>query len=189
MSDKSSKPRFSRQALRGLALLVGAGLFLVAAAIAPFLWHLSLSSRLVESQEFLALLEAKARANPRQGAILTPQAAETIFIKGATSGLAAAELQRLMVDTAEKHGMVVERTRPLPADNREGVAALRMEVNASGSIEALRGYLHGIETGVPLIFVNQVHISAGPAVADGDISDNLSVRLEVEGYAWWGKAS
>jgi len=98
-------------------------------------------------------------------------------------------LQRLMVDTAEKHGMLVERTRPLPADNRQGVAALRMEVNASGSIEALRGYLHGIETGAPLIFVNQVHISAGPAAADGDTSDNLSVRLEVEGFAWWGKQS
>src|SRR5262245_18113634 len=127
MIDKARRPRFSGQAARGLALLIGADLVLVAVAVAPWLWHLSLRSRLVESREFLTLLEAKARNNPRQAALLTPQMAETIFIKGATSGLAAAELQRLMVDTAEKNGMVVERTRPLPADNREGVAALRME--------------------------------------------------------------
>jgi general secretion pathway protein M len=98
-------------------------------------------------------------------------------------------LQRLLVDTAEKHGMLVERTRPLPAEVRQGLAVLRMEVNTSGSIEALRAYLHSIETGAPLIFVNQVHIAAGPAVPDGDTSDNLSVRLEVEAFAWREKAS
>jgi general secretion pathway protein M len=112
-----------------------------------------------------------------------------MFVKGGTSGVAMAEMQRVLVDMAGKHGMVVERTRPLPNDTRQGLAALRMEVNASGSIEALRGYLHQIETGTPLIFVNQVHIAPGPAVPDGDISDNLSVRLEVEGFAWWENAS
>ena len=85
--------------------------------------------------------------------------------------------------------MVIERTRPLPTDIRQGLASLRMEVNTSGSIEDLIGYLHAIETGAPLIFVNQVHIAPGQHAADGEPSDNLSVRLEVEAFAWWEKAS
>ena len=85
--------------------------------------------------------------------------------------------------------MLIERTRPLPTDIRQGLASLRMEVNTSGSIEELRGYLHAMETGALLIFVNQVHVAPGPAVPDGDTSDNLSVRLELEAFAWLEKAS
>jgi general secretion pathway protein M len=188
MTGKKRAPGLSKGGMRGLATLIAAVVLLIAIAVAPFLWQLALDSRLSEGREFLTLLEAKVRASPQQSA-LNPQTVETIFIKGGTSGLATAELQRLLVDTAEKHGMVIERTRLLPGENRQGLAVLRMEVNTSGSIEALRGYIHGIETGTPLVFVNQVHIAAGPAVPDGETSDNLSVRLEVEAFAWWGKAS
>jgi hypothetical protein len=189
MTPKKSKPRLSQEGVRGLAYLLAGVLLLIVIALAPFVWQLSLSPQLSEKRDFLTLLEAKARANPRQATALDPQTVETIFIKGSTSGLAAAGFQRLLVDMAGKSGMVIERTRPLPTDNRQGLATVRMEVNASGSIEALRDYLHGIETGAPLIFVDQVHIATGPAVPDGVTSDNLSVRLELEAFAWWEKAS
>jgi hypothetical protein len=189
MTGNKKATKLSKEGMRGLAIIVGAVLILTAAAIAPFVWEFMLASRLSEGRDFETLLETKVRANPQAMSALNPQTVNTVFIPGATSGLAAAELQRLLVDSAEKHGMVVERTRPLPIENREGLASVRMEVNASGSIESLRGYIHGIETGAPLIFVNQVHIAAGPTVPDGDVSDNLSVRLEVEVFAWWEKAS
>jgi general secretion pathway protein M len=189
MTEKKKSGKFSKEGARGLILLIGTALVLVAIAIAPYVWQVAMASTVAERREFLALLEARVRASPQQSTALNPDTVETIFIKGTTSGLAAAELQRLLVDTGEKRGMIVERTRPLPTENRQGMASIRMEVNASGNIEALRDYLHGIETSVPLIFVNQVHIAAGPAATDGEASDNLAVRLEVEAFAWWDKAS
>jgi hypothetical protein len=185
----SGRRRLSRDGVRGLTFLIGAALMLAVIGIAPFAWEFALNSRMAESKEFLALLEAKVRADPNRAAALSPEAVETMFVKGGTTGLATAELQRVLIDSAEKHGMVIERTRPLPTEMRRGLAVVRMEVNASGDIEALRNYLHGIETGTPLIFVNQVHIAAGPATPDGDISDNLNVRLEVEAFGWWENAT
>jgi hypothetical protein len=89
---------------------------------------------------------------------------------------------------AEQNGLVMERTQPLPAEEKDGLAILRMEVETSGSIEGLRGYLHAIETGTPLMFVRRAHISAGPAESESGESlpsEHLSARLELEAFAWW----
>jgi hypothetical protein len=89
---------------------------------------------------------------------------------------------------AEQNGLVVERTQPLPTEEKGGAAILRLEVETGGSIEGLRGFLHGLETGTPLIFVRSAHISAGPAEADGGPtlpSERLSARLQFEAYGWW----
>ena len=89
---------------------------------------------------------------------------------------------------AEQNGLVVERTQPLPTEEKDGAATLRLEIETGGSIEGLRGFLHGLETGTPLIFVRSAHVSAGPAEADAGRSlpsERLSVRLELEAYGWW----
>jgi len=188
MMARAAKIRLSKAGWRGLFVLLGGAILLIAAAAAPFLWQASLASDIADKQRFLTLLEARAGSKPQFKDALNHRTVDTVFITGATSGLATAELQRLLVDTAEKSGMVIERTRPLPTENGEGVVSLRMEVNTSGSIEALRGYLHALETGAPLIFVDQVHIVTAQGAPEGEASEHLSVRLEVEGFAWRGKA-
>jgi hypothetical protein len=188
MSARDARSRLSREGWKGLVFLVAAAILMALVVAAPYAWRSAVASQIEEKQRFLTLLEAKARSKPQFQDALNPRTVDTAFITGATSGLATAELQRLLVDTAEKHGMVVERTRPLPAESGEGVVSLRMEVNTSGSIEALRGYLYALETGAPLIFVNQVHIMTAQGAPEGEASEHLNVRLEVEGFAWREKA-
>jgi len=180
----------SKAGAMGLAMAIGAVVLMAVAASLPYFWHSAIAAQLSESRDLLALIETKSRAAAsRKGAALT--AADDIaplFVTGGTAGLALAELQRLAGAMAEQNGLVVERTQPLPTEEKDGAATLRLEIETSGSIEGLRGFLHGLETGTPLIFVRSAHISAGPVEADAGPSlpsERLSVRLELEAYGWW----
>ena len=87
----------------------------------------------------------------------------------------------------EQNGLVLQRVQPLQNEDRDGLTVLRMEVETTGSLESLRGYLLAIETGLPLIHVNAAKILA-PANA-GETgselpSDNLTVALQIESYGW-----
>ncbi len=180
----------SKAGAMGLAIVIGAIVLFAFAASLPFFWHAAVAAQLSESRDLLMLIEAKTRnAASRKGATLTSaDDIALVFAAGGTSGLALAELQRLAGAMAELNGLVLERTQPLPTEEKDGLAILRMEVETSGSIEGLRGYLHAIETGTPLIFVRRAHISTGAAESDsgqGLPSERLSARLELEAFAWW----
>lgn len=190
MTLPGTKIVLSRAGAMGLAMAAGAVVLLAIAASLPYFWHSAIVAQLSESRELLTLIESKSRtAANRKGAALTPaDDIAPLFVTGGTAGLALAELQRLAGTLAEQNGLVVERTQPLPAEEKNGAATLRLEIETSGSIEGLRGFLHGLETGTPLIFVRSAHISAGSAEADagGSLpSERLSVRLELEAYGWW----
>ncbi len=190
MTLPGTKIVLSRAGAMGLAMAAGAVVLLAIAASLPYFWHSAIVAQLSESRELLTLIESKSRtAANRKGAVLTPaDDIAPLFVTGGTAGLALAELQRLAGTLAEQNGLVVERTQPLPAEEKNGAATLRLEIETSGSIEGLRGFLHGLETGTPLIFVRSAHISAGSAEADagGSLpSERLSVRLELEAYGWW----
>jgi hypothetical protein len=180
----------SKAGAKGLAIVIGAIVLLAVAASLPYFWHAAVAAQLSESRDILSLIERKTRnAASRRGAALTSaDDIAPVFIAGNTTGLALAELQRLAGAMAEQNGLVVERTQPLPTEEKDGLAILRMEVETSGSIVGLRGYLHAIETGTPLIFVRRAHISASQAESEsGDSlpSERLSVRLELEAFGWW----
>lgn len=187
-----ARPEFalSRAGAAGLAMVIGAIVLLGLAASLPYFWHTAVAAQLSESRELLTLIEAKTRnAASHEGAALTSAGdIAPIFVAGSTSGLALAELQRLAGAVADHNGLVVERTQPLPTEEKDGHAILRMEVETSGSIEGLRGFLHAIETGTPLIFVRRAHISSGPAESQSGQSlpsERLSARLELEAFGWW----
>lgn len=180
----------SKAGAMGLAMAIGAVALLAIAASLPYFWRSVIAAQLSESRGLLTLIETKSRtAAIRKGAALTPaDDIAPLFVTGGTSGLALAELQRLAGAMAERNELVVERTQPLPTEEKDGAATLRLEIETSGSIEGLRGFLHGLETGTPLIFVRSAHVSAGPAEADAGRSlpsERLSVRLELEAYGWW----
>jgi type II secretion system (T2SS) protein M len=190
MTRRPAQFVLSKAGATGLAIVIGAIVLFAVIASLPYFWHAAITAQLSESRDLLTLIEAKTRnAANRKGAALTPaDDIAPVFAAGGTSGLALAELQRLAGAMAEQNGLVLERTQPLPTEEKDGLAILRMEVETSGSIEGLRGYLHAIETGMPLIFVRRAHISTAPAESESGQSlpsEHLSARLELEAFAWW----
>jgi hypothetical protein len=138
----------------------------------------------------LALIESKTRnAQSSKRAVLAN--ADAVFVKGATPGLASAELQGVLAGLAQDSGMALDKMEARPPESRDGATVLRLEVAATGSIEALRSYLHAIETRVPMIFVTEAHIAPDQAEREeqGRLpSERLTVNLELEALAWLEKA-
>jgi hypothetical protein len=189
-------PRLSSRGRWGLAVLLVGLLGLGGLAAAPFLYRQSLAPGLDDARQMLALLEAKLQAAggkvkpPLVAAADAPKA----FVEGATAGLATAALQRQVVDLATAAGLRVEKVQPLPAEDHQGLATLRLQIDTAGSLEALRGFLLTLEAGTPLLFVKEAHI-ATPVAAEGQAedagqrpADNLTAGLTIEGFGWWGPA-
>lgn len=190
MSATANKRRLSPKGRWGLALLTGIFLALTGAAILPYVWIASLAAELQEKRAELRFMESRLQA-AKGGVKVRLTAADNIdplFVAGTTQGLALAGLQGFLGKLASDNGMAVERLQPLQAEYQGGLAVLRMEVEAAGSIENLRNYLLAVETGQPLIFVNRVRISApeGASQDNGGLpSERLDVALQLEAYGWW----
>ena len=179
----------SKQGLAGLAILVVSVVGLLAIAAAPFFWLRDLTAQVTASHSELALAETKI--NTGGGGHRLPLALrknfDMAYVGGQTQGLAQAELQRLVGELATSNGLVIEKIQLLETEPQEGAAPIRMEVETSGSLDGLRGYLHAIETGMPLIFIREANVAAaanGVESSKADPSSNLLVRLDIEAFGW-----
>ena len=179
----------SRRAFAGVLVLVTAFAVLILVAVLPYLWLASLQNAISQRTADVRFLEARVnkgsnngRAGLAAGDDVTP-----IFISGNTPGLGHAGLQRLVDRLAQENGLGVERIQPMQSDEAGALTTLRMELEATGNIENLREFLLALETGTPLVFVNEARVSPGrPSEDDTDAlpSDNLSISLQLEAFAW-----
>jgi Type II secretion system (T2SS), protein M subtype b len=186
----SNNRGLSGKGLWGLFILLAGFAMLCGIAALPFYWSSLIDDQLGAARNDLRFIEAKINnakiAKPPQ--LTAADDIGPVFISGGTAGLALADLQRRLAQMAEQSGLAITRTQPLQSEGSNGLATLRMEVEATGTIESLRNYLVAIETGAPLIFVNQAQLSApeGNAASDKSLpSDKLSVVLQLEAYGWW----
>lgn len=191
---KKARAGLSRQGAYGLAILIVAGAIAALAAWLPFYWQGLVAEQADTARRELRFVEARinaakgaSRPHLSAGDDVTP-----LFLKGATAGLSLADLQTRVSAIAMAAHVTIARSQPLQTDRQSGLAVLRSEVEASGSIENLRDFLIALEAGEPLIFVDQAQISA-PAVAasEGSValpSENLSALLQIEAYGWWEAA-
>jgi hypothetical protein len=189
MTASATKPGLAPQSLWGLALLATALVILAGIAIVPYLWYGALTDSVAERQLELRLIESRLTKTGREKAppLTSADDLNPMFLPGSTSGVTLADFQRLLNQTAEKNGMVIERIQPLQSDPGQGLSVFRMEAVATGNIEALRAFTLALETMVPIIFITQAQISPDEARRLNDPaypSESLSVALQVEAYGW-----
>lgn len=185
--------RLSRQGLYGLLLLAGSALVLGGLAWLPFYWQSTIVDQTDQARTQLRFIEARINAakgttRPRLSAA---DDVSPLFLTGATPGLSLADLQARVASLATASHVTLARSQPLQTDRQQGLAVLRTEIEASGSIENLRDFLLALEAGEPLIFITQAQVNAPVADKTGDgalPSENLTALLQVEAYGWWEAA-
>jgi hypothetical protein len=158
--------RAAAMGLVALALaLAGLAAFTPYARLAALGEETAAVSTLVAQQE--RLLEAAARR--------PAHAARNVLLAGETSGMAGAELQRVISDLARQNGMSLRSTL-VTAPKRE------VDVSLQGHMAGLRGFLHAIETGVPILFIETLSIKSVAVYQPVKQPAMLDVTLRVRGY-------
>ncbi|WP_395666329.1 type II secretion system protein GspM [Methylocella sp.] len=160
---------------RGL-LAIGA---YVAAAVLPLVVAASALSGLGDAygaygaaRERLAALEARARPGAASGE--TPGSP---FLDGPTITVAGAGLQRRVAAAAAEAGAVVLSSQvDLQDESQANDGFVRLSASLEAAQEAIQPLLHDLETGLPLLFVEQIVVQA-----PNGASQKMRVQLDVAG--------
>lgn len=151
-------------ALLSSALLLAFVLLLSAFAAAPFLAVTPLQEEIAAKANLLRLYRAKAQTlDGSQKTAMTPTAAQRTFLRAPTDGIAGAQLQQHILEIASRLGLEVQSTQSLQPVGGDGLTKIAVRLELTGSIAHLQALLHGIETSEPILFVEQLSVSAAPA--------------------------
>ena len=182
--------RMSNEGKWGSAILAAGLVLVICLAVVPFLLAAAEGDRLSSARTERDFLAAKRNASTggKPSGLTATDDIDPVFLEGTTPGLALAALQRRVEAMTLDAGVALLRSQPLQTENRDGLAVIRMEVEATGSLTALRDFLRAMEAGQPFVFVNQAKLApAGQGEADGDgslPSDRLIASLQLEAYGW-----
>jgi general secretion pathway protein M len=160
--------------------LVGMALGLAAlAAFGPFAWLSALGEEIAAVGDQIKLQERLLATTGGR----TAHAAQEVLLTGETSGMAGAELQRIVSELARRSGLSLRRTNVAAPKREAELTVIGVDVSLQGQLVGLRSFLHAIETGFPLLFVETLSVKTVPSlqpVAQQPVQ--LDVALRVRGY-------
>ncbi|MDQ5910601.1 MAG: ral secretion pathway protein [Pseudomonadota bacterium] len=178
-------------ALLLLALVIGLGYWLIdRVLIGQYRHYQAHAERL---QDRLQNLQRLATARPElEKAIQTirdDQRTAAYFLPPAPPTLAAADLQQRVKTLVEGAGGSLLSVQALPAVEEGEVVRVAVGVTLQGDLAVLQKTLHGLESQVPLLFVDNLEVTARqlrPRLPDGKVAPYTRIQLngqfEVSGY-------
>ena len=183
-----SDPR-KRRWLAFVSLLVVIGLITAAVAVPAVLLHRHYDESIARLSRQVSTQTAFNALRPRlteKLAILKQRDVRKLYLKGASTALALAELQETVRTTIETNGARVISSVQGATPKEDGAyrpvtAAFTLSANNAN----LRRVLYALEIKEPYLFIDTVGIQIGPAYrpAPGTVEPEMFVQLEVRGYA------
>jgi len=174
-----------------IAILIAAVAFMLLAAVMPYR-HLGEVEQTLEQnqQELLGLRnqisqEGELRKENMSLAAVD-ESASRLLLEGETIGIAGANLQKLLSGLVAEHGGAASSIQILPPKDDGNLVRISMSLSISVNIDGLRDILHALETGAPLLFIDDLAVRSDMdsfAAADVHFMGPLDVTLQVSGYA------
>ena len=179
-------------ALALLVLLVG-GVFAVLVDQVWMARYHFYRDRLEDQQGQLERLERMAASRePIQQLIAQIQQdhqAATQYLPQSAPALAAADLQQRVRAVVEAAGGTLQSTQSLPPVEEGNAMKVTVRASMMGDPDSLPEILHGLESQTPLLFVDNLQVSARPTrvrLPNGRFANHtqtqLHVQFEVAGY-------
>lgn len=160
--------------LLGLIIVLGGGLLFANEMVSAT--QIELEARTTERETLLRRLKLpppSPNAGPTQNAFLT----------GANYALAANSLQQYVVENIEANsGKLVTVGVEQPQSGEAPGAARRVVVQATSELEidGLQSFLHTLETGRPLVLIDNLTVRRPATRREGESDDKIAPRLTVE---------
>lgn len=188
-----SSPTLGHRLTALLLLALVIGLFYV---LVDQLWmgrYLLYQTNAEQLLDRLQQLERLATARPELERAIqelnNDQRTAAYFLPQAPPALAAADLQQRVKVLIEGAGGNLLSVQALPPVEEGGVVRVAVSVTLQGNIDTLQKTLYGLESQVPLLFVDNLQVSARqfrPRLPDGRIAPSIRIQLntqfEVAGY-------
>jgi hypothetical protein len=143
-----------------------------------------LRTEIATERETLGRFEAFA-ANKAAAEALAKQAEAAmqsgLFLTGETDALRAANLQALINDVAQSHGVRLSSTRALPVQELDGLRLIGVQAEMDADIKQLPALILAFESRRPYVFIQSLHVTPSASRRAG--SDELKVRIGIVGAA------
>jgi general secretion pathway protein M len=146
----------------------------------------TLNQRIEAAEHELVELRAVAALQPelaRRLAALSKDAAEDDYLTGETETIALADLQDQVRTKAQAQGGHTRSTSVVaPVDEAEGFRRIGVQVELEIGTAGLRELLYQLESGRPLLLVENLELLAQPA-ADASVEEpRLQASFDLVGY-------
>lgn len=182
------KPAWVRQSL-AVGLLIAGLAMLVAAAAAPFLMANDFKSEIESKDELLTALTRRAKDRDRlkseNDRLAAAGSQARALIEGESFGLASANLQKLLVENVQSAGLTLRSIQSLDPANDGDLTAVSVRLVCRGVTDGLRTLLHALESGEPLLFVDEVLIKSERSPGEEGTREGgteISIELKVSGF-------
>src|SRR5262245_15852798 len=173
-------------------------LLLVAVLAAAYVWivepvaaaYADTDAAIADSRELLARYDRLAAARPgleaQLAAIEQKPDTAVFYLSGATDALAAAALQARVTSLIEGSGATLLSIQTLTSTEDRGLRRVAIRLQMTAETAPLVRVLYGLETGIPLLFVDNLELQSQAAVTldpdSGQASAPLVVGFDLYGY-------
>jgi len=180
-----STPITSR--LAALLLLVTVTLAAYMFAVEPILSGYSETESEIETaRDQLARLERAAAMRPALAKHIEDfekdRASQGYFLAGSTDALAAAGLQDQVQALVTENGGAVQSMQSMPGVDEQGLTRITLRVQMTGTTETLLDVLYALESGSPILFIDDVDVQNRDGIETGSDTDRLTIALALSGY-------
>lgn len=179
-----------------IAILLAVLAVLGGVAAAPFTQVTALETAIAEKQALLPQLRAKVA---REGKLRKEHADLTalgqdksLLLEGDKTGVAGANLQSLVNSLVTANGGTASSIQILPPKEDGDLMQISVSISINVGIDGLRDIIYSLETGTPLIFIDDVTVRAihdDFRPPDPHYMGPLDVTLQVSGFAVQSGAS
>ena len=174
-----------------IGILLAAVAVLIMGAVTPYVQLGQVEETLEQNQhELLGLRKQISQEGELRKENLSLAAADEsanrLLLEGETTGIAGANLQKLLSGLVAEHGGAASSIQILPPKGDGNLVRISMSLSISVHIDGLRDILHALETGAPLLFIDDVGVRSDTndfGAADAHFMGPLDVTLQVSGYA------
>ena len=182
----------SGPAMTAIAVFLGGLVLIGFLAALPFIRLSAIEQTMSDNRsELLQLRKEIAREGElrKENAALavSDKDARLLLLEGKTTGIAGANLQKILSGLVVGHGGEATSFQILPPQEDGNLMRIPLSLSIRVGIDGLRDIVHGLETSTPLIFIDDIAISAGQEdfrAPDPHYLGPLDVTLQVSGFVY-----
>ena len=138
-----------------------------------------------ELETYRRLVGSKAELQQQLAGLSRRSAASQYYVQGATPALASANIQKYLNNLATRNGAEVVSTQIVAAQSDAENNEVSLRVHMRADIDAAMTVLHSVESGRPMLFVDDLAINARPVrgrTPEDPPTVQLDMQFELKGY-------